>query len=157
DFSVAFSPERLLMGQVLADLATYPKVVGGVDPLGGERAASFYRTVFGADVLQLASAESAELTKLAEGAYRDLNIALAKEWARTADVHGVDSLEIRQAANTQPYSHLHMPGTGVGGHCIPVYPRFLIQGEGPSSLPALGRDVNDAMPAYAAERVEPLL
>ncbi len=154
DFSVAFSPERLLMGRVIEDLTKYPKVVGGVDAKAGVRAAAFYREVFGGEVYMLGSAEAAELTKLSEGAYRDLNIALANELAQVADIHGIDFNEVRMAANSQPYCHLHMPGTGVGGHCIPVYPRFLMQGEGPSSLSALGREVNDAMPAYAVERVE---
>lgn len=157
DFSVAFSPERLLMGRVIEDLTKYPKVVGGVDAAGGDRAAAFYREVFGGEVLHLANAETAELSKLSEGAYRDLNIALANELAMVADVHGVDISEVIKAANSQPYCHLHVPGTGVGGHCIPVYPRFLMQGEGPSSLSALGRAVNDAMPGYAVRRVEQLL
>ncbi|HXU24249.1 MAG TPA: nucleotide sugar dehydrogenase [Tepidiformaceae bacterium] len=157
DFSVAFSPERLLMGRVIEDLTKYPKVVGGVDAEGGARAAAFYREVFGGEVYELSNAETAELTKLAEGAYRDLNIALANELAQVADIHGVDISEVIRAANSQPYSHLHMPGTGVGGHCIPVYPQFLMQGEGPSALSALGRAVNDAMPGYAVQRVEELL
>lgn len=157
DFSVAFSPERLLMGRVIEDLTKYPKVVGGVDPDGGERAAAFYREIFGGEVYQLASAETAELSKLAEGAYRDLNIALANELAQVADLHGIDINEVIRAANSQPYSHLHTPGTGVGGHCIPVYPRFLMQGEGPSALSALGRAVNDSMPRYAVDRVVALM
>jgi nucleotide sugar dehydrogenase len=152
DFHVAFSPERLLMGRVIEDLTKYPKVVGGVDPEGGERAAAFYREVFGGEVILLDNAEAAELSKLAEGAYRDLNIALANELAMVADVHGIDITQVIRAAISQPYSHIHVPGTGVGGHCIPVYPRFLMQGEGPSALPALGRHVNDAMPAYVVER-----
>jgi len=157
DLSVAFSPERLLMGRVIEDLTKYPKVVGGVDTEGGARAAAFYREVFGGEVYELSNAETAELTKLSEGAYRDLNIALANELAQVADVHGVDISEVIRAANSQPYSHLHMPGTGVGGHCIPVYPQFLMQGEGPSALSALGRQVNDSMPGYAVHRVEELL
>ncbi len=157
DFSVAFSPERLLMGRVIEDLAKYPKVVGGVDADGGPRAAAFYREVFGAETIELASAEAAELSKLAEGAYRDLNIALANELAQDADVHGVDISEVVRAANSQPYCHIHVPGTGVGGHCIPVYPRFLMQGEGPSRLSALGRKVNDEMPGYAVHRLEQIL
>ena len=157
DFSVAFSPERLLMGRVIEDLTKYPKVVGGVDAGAGARAAAFYRTVFGGEVYELANAETAELSKLSEGAYRDLNIALANELAQVADVHGVDISEVIRAANSQPYCHLHVPGTGVGGHCIPVYPRFLMQGEGPSALSELGRRVNDAMPRYAVQRVEALL
>ena len=157
DFHVAFSPERLLMGRVIEDLTKYPKVVGGVDPEAGAMAAAFYREVFGGEVLQLASAEAAELSKLAEGAYRDLNIALANELAMVADTHGVDITEVIRAANSQPYSHIHVPGTGVGGHCIPVYPRFLMQGEGPSALSALGREVNDAMPGYVVERTAKML
>ncbi|MDZ7729174.1 MAG: nucleotide sugar dehydrogenase [Dehalococcoidia bacterium] len=154
DVFIAFSPERLLMGRVLEDIKKYPSVVGGLDAASGERAAAFYAEALGNEVLQLASAEAAELSKLAEGVYRDLNIALANELARVADVHGIDINEVARAANSQPYCHIHVPGTGVGGHCIPVYPRFLVQGEGPSDLAALGRNVNDAMPAYAAERVE---
>ncbi|MCC7363073.1 MAG: nucleotide sugar dehydrogenase [Dehalococcoidia bacterium] len=157
DFHVAFSPERLLMGRVIEDLTKYPKVVGGVDAEGGRRAAAFYREVFGGEVYELANAETAELSKLAEGAYRDLNIALANELAQVADVHGIDFTEVAKAANSQPYCHLHVPGTGVGGHCIPVYPRFLMQGAGPSELSALGRRINDSMPAYAVERVAELL
>ncbi|MEO8541383.1 MAG: nucleotide sugar dehydrogenase [bacterium] len=157
DFHVAFSPERLLMGRVIEDLTKYPKVVGGVDAQAGAKAAAFYREVFGGDVFELGSAEAAELSKLAEGAYRDLNIALANELAMVADVHGIDVTEVIRAANSQPYSHIHVPGTGVGGHCIPVYPRFLMQGEGPSALSALGRDVNDAMPGYVVDRAAKLV
>ena len=153
DFSVAFSPERLLMGRVIEDLGKYPKVVGGVDPAGGERAAAFFHEALGVEAMLLSSAETAELSKLSEGVYRDLNIALANELAQVADAHGVDISEVIRAANSQPYCHIHVPGTGVGGHCIPVYPQFLVQGSGPSDLAALGRRVNDAMPGYAAGRV----
>jgi nucleotide sugar dehydrogenase len=157
DFWVAFSPERLLMGRVIEDLTKYPKVVGGLDPEAGRRAAAFFAEVLGGEVMELSSAETAELSKLSEGVYRDLNIALANELAQVADVHGIDINEVIRAANSQPFCHIHVPGTGVGGHCIPVYPRFLMQDEGPSSLAALGRQINDAMPGYAARRVEQLL
>ncbi|MFQ5380079.1 MAG: nucleotide sugar dehydrogenase [Dehalococcoidia bacterium] len=154
---VAFSPERLFMGRVLEDITKYPKVVGGLDKESGRRAADFYRAALGVEVIELASAEAAELSKLAEGAYRDLNIALANELAQVADVHRIDISEVIAAANSQSYSHVHTPGTGVGGHCIPVYPQFLMAGEGPSSLSALGRAVNDAMPAYAVRRLDELV
>lgn len=153
DFEVAFSPERLLMGRVIEDLAKYTKLVGGLSPEAGELAARFYRETLGVDVSVLPDAETAELTKLAEGAYRDLNIALANQLARIADAYGIDVSKVIAAANTQPYSHIHTPGTGVGGHCIPVYPRFLMQGEGLSALSALGREINDGMPAYAVQRL----
>ena len=153
DFHAAFSPERLLMGRVIEDLGKYPKIVGGLDERSGERAAEFFADALGVEVIRLASAEAAELSKIAEGVYRDLNIALANELARAADLMGVDISEVADAANSQPFCHLHTPGTGVGGHCIPVYPKFLIQTEAPSSLAALGRLVNDAMPAYAVSRL----
>ena len=74
----------------------------------------------------MSSAEAAEFSKLADTTYRDVNIALANEFARYADRIGVDITEVIAAANSQPYSHIHQPGIGVGGHCIPVYPHFLL-------------------------------
>jgi UDP-N-acetyl-D-mannosaminuronic acid dehydrogenase len=97
----------------------------------------------------MGSAEAAELTKLAETTYRDLNIALANEFARFADRIGVDVEKVIDAANSQPFSHIHRPGIAVGGHCIPVYPRFYLAGDPEATLPAASRRVNDAMPAYA--------
>ena len=76
----------------------------------------------------MSSAEAAEFSKLADTTYRDVNIALANEFARAADLHGIDVQEVIAAANSQPYSHIHQPGIGVGGHCIPVYPHLLLAG-----------------------------
>ncbi len=155
--AVAAAPERVSSGTVIRDLQRYPKIVGGIDEASGKRAEAFYEQALGVDVIRLASAEAAELTKIAEGVYRDLNIALVNELARYADAVGVDITEVIAAANSQPYAHLHQPGVGVGGHCIPVYPYFLPSGEGGLALPALGRRINDAMAAYGAERLEGLL
>ena len=126
DLFVAFSPERLFTGAVFRNLATYPKLVGGIGPASTDRAARFYASVLDAEVVAMSSAEAAELSKLADTTYRDLNIAFANELARYADRIGVDILEVIRAANSQPYSHIHQPGLGVGGHCIPVYPHFLL-------------------------------
>ncbi len=155
--AVAAAPERVSSGTALRDLRRYPKIVGGVDEASGRRAEEFYREALGVEVIRLASAEAAELTKIAEGVYRDLNIALVNELARYADAVGVDISEVIVAANSQPYSHLHQPGVGVGGHCIPVYPWFLPSGEGGLALPTMGRRINDAMAAYGVERLEALL
>lgn len=154
DFRLAYSPERVSSGQVLRDLRTYPKVVGGVTAEAGEAAAAFYRKMLDAEVMTLPDAETAEFTKLAESVYRDVNIALANELAMAADTLGVDYAAAARAANSQPYSHLHVPGVGVGGHCIPVYPYFLLDGVPGQGLIALGREVNDGMAAYAAGRLE---
>jgi len=109
------------------------------------------------EVRELGGAEAAELTKLAETTYRDLNIAFANELARHADRIGVDVDGVIDAANSQPFSHIHRPGVAVGGHCIPVYPRFYLEGDPTATLPAAARAVNEAMPAYAVELLAELL
>jgi nucleotide sugar dehydrogenase len=104
----------------------------------------------------MASTDEAEFVKLMETTYRDVNIALANEFARFADARGLAVVPAIAAANTQPYSHIHSPGVGVGGHCIPVYPYFLLHGleEQALLLPRLARRINDGMADYAAARVE---
>ena len=94
----------------------------------------------------MGSAEAAELTKLAETTYRDVNIALANEFARFADRTGIDIDRVIAAANSQPFSHIHRPGVAVGGHCIPVYPRFYLDADPEARLPGAAREVNQAMP-----------
>jgi nucleotide sugar dehydrogenase len=143
DLFVAFSPERLFSGAAIRNLATYPKLVGGVNEKSVQRAAAFYDSVLDADVLTMSSAEAAEFAKLADTTYRDVNIALANEYAHVADRFGLDIIEVIDAANSQPYSHIHQPGIGVGGHCIPVYPHFLLEGAPELQLVALARRVND--------------
>lgn len=151
DFHTVFSPERIFSGRAIADLDRYPKLVGGLSADGEARGIELYASFLDAEVRGLGSAEAAELSKLAETTYRDINIAFANELARYSDRLGVDVLSVIDAANSQPYSHVHRPGIAVGGHCIPVYPRFLLAGDEQARLPALARDVNEAMPAYAAE------
>ncbi len=143
DLFVAFSPERLYSGAALRNLAMYPKLVGGVGPASTARAAAFYDAVLDAEVVAMSSAEAAEFAKLADTTYRDVNIALANEFARAADRFGVDIREVIAAANSQPYSHVHQPGIGVGGHCIPVYPHFLLEGAPDLGLVVRAREVND--------------
>jgi nucleotide sugar dehydrogenase len=143
DFFVAFSPERLFSGAVLANLAAYPKLVGGIGPASTDRAARFYASVLDAEVVAMSSSEAAEFSKLADTTYRDVNIALANEFARAADALGVDVEEVIAAANSQPYSHIHQPGIGVGGHCIPVYPHLLLSRAPGLRLVETAREVND--------------
>jgi UDP-N-acetyl-D-mannosaminuronic acid dehydrogenase len=155
---VAFSPERVSSGRVLRDLATYPKLVGGVSPEAEARAVELYRSfITEAEVRPMGGAEAAELTKLAETTYRDLNIAYANELARHADELGLDVQRVIDAANSQPYSHIHRPGVAVGGHCIPVYPRFYLAGDEHARLPGVAREINEAMPGYAVELLSDLL
>jgi nucleotide sugar dehydrogenase len=157
DFWLAFSPERVYSGRIFADLQCYPKIVGGVDPISTKRAVQFYRQALGAEILEVESAELAEFTKLIETTYRDVNIALANEFAQRAAELGIDVTTAIRAANTQPFSHIHVPSIGVGGHCIPVYPYFLLNGHNGGGngldLPRLARNINDGMPRYAVEQL----
>jgi nucleotide sugar dehydrogenase len=151
-FQLAYSPERVSSGRVFRDLATYPKLVGGVDPASGKAAAAFYESVLDAPVMLLGDAETAEFAKLAESVYRDVNIGLANELARAAEQLGVDYAAAAEAGNSQPYSHLHSPGLGVGGHCIPVYPYFLTEAVD-APLIGLSREVNDSMAEHGVQRL----
>jgi UDP-N-acetyl-D-glucosamine dehydrogenase len=151
DFYAVHSPERVYSGRIFRDLATYPKIIGGLSSDGVSRAVELYSSFLEAEVRALHSAEAAELTKLAETTYRDVNIALANEFARYADRIGVDLNDVIDAANSQPFSHVHRPGIAVGGHCIPVYPRFYLAGDPEAQLPAASRRINESMPAYAVE------
>lgn len=157
DFYVAFSPERLFSGAVFANLSTYPKLVGGIGPESGRRAAAFYDSVLDAEIVAMSGAEAAEFSKLADTTYRDVNIALANDFARYADRVGVDIQEVIDGANSQPYSHVHQPGIGVGGHCIPVYPHLLLSRAPDMEVVAVARRTNDAQVGNAIKSLEALL
>jgi len=153
-FHLAYSPERVYVGRIFADLKRYPKVVGGIDERSTELVVDFYSRALEAEILPVANCETAELVKLMETTYRDVNIALANEFAAYAAQHGIDVMEAIEAANTQPFSHIHRPGIGVGGHCIPVYPYFLMNDSPHLKLVRLARGINDNMPHYGVETIE---
>ena len=159
DFQLAFSPERLYAGRIFEDLRRYPKIVGGVDAASTKRAVEFYQAVLDADVWPVENAETAEFAKLAETTYRDVNIGLANELALYGANRGVNVGEAFKAANSQPFSHLHRPGIGVGGHCIPVYPHFLLADASEDELGLVreGRSTNDAMAHSSIEALSAAL
>lgn len=161
DFHLVFSPERVMTGRVFADLRKYPKLVGGLTPEGVARAREFYEAVLefddrpdlaqGNGVWDLGSTEAAELAKLAETTYRDVNIGLANQFAIFAEKSGIDVYQVIEAANSQPYSHIHQPGIAVGGHCIPVYPRLYLHNDPSATVVRAAREQNAAMPAHAVD------
>lgn len=156
---LAYSPERVYIGRAVEDIEErYPKIVAGAGPRSAKAAVELYSRVARRGVILLSSPTAAELEKLAEGVYRDVNIALANELARLCAALGVDYLEVRRAANSQPYSHLHMPGVGTGGYCIPVYPHYLVHAARRAGvelpLIELARRVNASMPGYTAGLVD---
>jgi nucleotide sugar dehydrogenase len=136
DFNVVFSPERVFTGRIFEDLRKYPKIVGGITQECTNKGVGFYTQVLDFDkredltkpngVWAVESSESAEFVKLAETTYRDVNIALANQFAMYADKIGIDVYEVIESSNSQKYSYIHQPGISVGGHCIPVYPQFYL-------------------------------
>ncbi|WP_336361031.1 nucleotide sugar dehydrogenase [Haladaptatus sp. ZSTT2] len=155
EFGVAFCPERTSSSRALQDIrGAYPKVVGGVDAESARVAELIYHEINSNDVLVVSDATTAEAVKLFEGLYRDVNIALANELARHADDLSVDVNEAIEVANSQPFCHLHSPGPGVGGHCIPYYPYFVMRRvEGDMPLLRTAREVNDSMPEFTAGKM----
>lgn len=164
DVHVVFSPERVLTGRVFEDLRKYPKLVGALTPAGAVRAVDFYNAVLQFDerpdlarangVWDLGSAEAAEMAKLAETTYRDVNIALANQFAIHAQDLGIDVYSVIEASNSQPYSHIHRPGVAVGGHCIPVYPKLYMSSDSDATVVRAARLANEAMPAFAIDLLE---
>ncbi len=164
DLHIIYSPERVLTGRVFEDLRRYPKLVGGLDASGGQRGVELYEALLefdertdlarGNGVWDLGSAEAAEFAKLAETTYRDVNIALANQFAVFAEGQGIDVHAVIAACNSQPYSHIHSPGVAVGGHCIPVYPHLYLSNDPEALLVRTAREVNAAMPKRVVDRLE---
>ncbi|MFD1562833.1 nucleotide sugar dehydrogenase [Haloarchaeobius amylolyticus] len=155
EFGLAFCPERTSSGRALEDIrGSYPKIVGGVDEESTRAANLVYETINDDGVIQVTDATTAEAVKVFEGLYRDVNIALANELATFTDEFGIDVREAIDVANTQPYCDIHDPGPGVGGHCIPFYPYFVIDPfETDAPLLRTARAVNDSMPSYTVDKL----
>ena len=158
DFDLVFSPERVFTGRVFADLRKYPKLVGGINEQSAKAGVAFYEAVLDFDsrddlpqpnwVWDLGSSEASELAKLAETTYRDVNIALANQFALFAEKNGIDIHKVIDASNSQPFSHIHRPGIAVGGHCIPIYPRMYLWNDPAATVVRTAREANKAMPSH---------
>jgi nucleotide sugar dehydrogenase len=164
DFHLVFSPERVLTGRVFADLRKYPKLVGGINEASTRAGIAFYESVLDFDdrpdlpekngVWNLGTSEASEMAKLAETTYRDVNIALANQFAIFAEGANIDIAKVIAASNSQPYSHIHQPGIAVGGHCIPIYPRFYLWNDPLATVVRSARAANAAMPEHAVTLLE---
>ena len=154
DFLLAYSPERVLPGRILSELVENPRVIGGIDRASAEAGRDLYRTFVTGDII-LTDATTAEMVKLMENTSRDINIAIANEFARLAQQFDVDIWEAISIANLHPRVEILRPGVGVGGHCISVDPWFLVEAAPDSAtLIRTARQVNDQQPAYVAGLIE---
>jgi len=153
DFYLAYSPERVLPGQILRELIENARVIGGIDRASAEAGRDLYAVFVRGEII-LTDATTAEMVKLMENTYRDVNIAIANEFARLAERFGIDVWEAIDLANRHPRVNILRPGPGVGGHCISVDPWFLVEAA-PDLTPLIraARQVNDSQPLHVVELI----
>jgi UDP-N-acetyl-D-mannosaminuronic acid dehydrogenase len=151
--SIAYCPERVLPGKIMSELISNDRIVGGLSQISTQKVAEFYETFVDGTVLKC-SAKTAEMCKLAENSFRDVNIAFANELSMVCDTHGIDPWELISLANHHPRVNILQPGTGVGGHCIAVDPWFIVSGDPEhSKIIKLARQVNDSKPAWVVNKI----
>ncbi len=153
DFCLVYSPERVLPGQILRELVDNSRVIGGIDSASAAAGRDLY-AIFVQGEIVLTDATTAEMVKLMENTYRDVNIAIANEFARLADRFGMNVWEAIEIANRHPRAEILQPGPGVGGHCISVDPWFLVEAAPDiAQLIHQARVVNDGQPAYVVQKL----
>jgi UDP-N-acetyl-D-mannosaminuronic acid dehydrogenase len=157
DFDLGYSPERIMTGYAVSRYMEFPKVISGINKKSLQRISDVY-SKFVRIILNAPDIKTAEMTKIAEGIYRDVNIAIANELYKICDVYGIDFQIMKELAKHQ-YCNILEPGVGVGGHCIPVYPWFVIKdfeskGEKEKiKLTKTAREINDGMVEYWAKKI----
>lgn len=158
DFQLSHCPERINPGDAKWKVHNIPRVVGSYTPLGLKKTVAFYQSIIEGNVVPMQSLKEAEAVKIVENSFRDVNIAFVNELAMSFDVLGINTKRVIDAAATKPFAFMaHYPGCGVGGHCIPVDPYYLIEyarGHGfEHQLLVNSRRINGGMPAYAISRL----
>ncbi|WP_404427513.1 nucleotide sugar dehydrogenase [Ureibacillus chungkukjangi] len=157
DIYVSHSPERVIPGRIFEELVNNDRIVGGINKKSSELTKELYET-FVKGQIHLTDATTAELVKVMENTYRDVNIAFANELAKMADMLDVNIWEAIKFANYHPRVNVHFPGPGVGGHCIAVDPWFLVELGGESAqIINMSRNTNDSMPAFTAQKTQAIL
>ena len=154
DVYIAHCPERVLPGRILIELIENTRIVGGLTPEAAKKAGDVYRAVITGDVIET-EAVTAEMSKLMENTFRDVNIALANELAKISARLGVNAHDVIELANKHPRVNIHLPGPGVGGHCLAVDPYFIIEkAREESPLITESRRINNSMPHFVIEQVK---
>ncbi|MBT5194527.1 MAG: UDP-N-acetyl-D-mannosamine dehydrogenase [Rhodospirillaceae bacterium] len=153
DINVAHCPERVLPGRIIEEVVNNPRVIGGMTRKCAQRAVSLYRIVVRGEC-KVTNARTAEMSKLVENAYRDVNIAFANELSVICDGHDINVWELIQMANLHPRVDILSPGPGVGGHCIAVDPWFIVEGApDDAKIIRMAREINDAKPGFVRDKV----
>ncbi len=154
---VGHSPERVIPGQILKELVFNSRLAGGINPISSEKIAKVYKTFVKGEIY-LTDSRTAELCKLAENTYRDVNIAFANELAKICEDLNINVWEAIELCNKHPRVNIHQPGPGVGGHCIAVDPWFIVEKQPDNAkIIELSRKTNDSMPSFVADRIKRIL
>ncbi|KGM46064.1 nucleotide sugar dehydrogenase [Neobacillus niacini] len=157
DIFLVHCPERVLPGQIMHELVYNNRIVGGITPACTEAGAMVYGTFVKGELIKT-NAKTAEMSKLMENTFRDVNIALANELSKVCNELEINALDVISMANKHPRVNLHTPGPGVGGHCLAVDPYFIVaKAPETAQLINLGRTINTSMPAYVVENVNKLM
>lgn len=162
DVFLAHCPERINPGDAKWNVTNIPRVVGAFHATGLKRALAFYRSIVDGNIRPMKSIREAEAVKIVENSFRDINIAFVNELARSFDVLGIDTKDVIEGAATKPFAFMpHFPSCGVGGHCIPVDPYYLIEHAKRSGFDhkflKIAREINNSMPAYTVELLQDAL
>ncbi|MBM7585761.1 UDP-N-acetyl-D-mannosaminuronic acid dehydrogenase [Bacillus pakistanensis] len=157
DIFLVHCPERVLPGQIMHELIYNNRIVGGITPECTEAGAMVYTTFVKGEIIKT-NAKTAEMSKLMENTFRDVNIALANELTKVCNELEINTLDVIQMANKHPRVNLHTPGPGVGGHCLAVDPYFIVASAPESAkMINLARQINTSMPQYVVEKVNALM
>ncbi|MCK8060556.1 MULTISPECIES: nucleotide sugar dehydrogenase [unclassified Fusibacter] len=156
DIYVAHSPERVIPGRILIELVENSRIVGGINDVSSEAVKALFKTFVKGEIF-ITDSKTAEMCKLMENTYRDVNIALANELAKICENMGISAWEVRELSNHHPRVNIHMPGPGVGGHCIAVDPWFIVEKHPDlARIMNASRQTNDSMPHHVLNRVKAL-
>ena len=153
---IAHSPERVLPGKIIQELVENDRIIGGINEKSTQLVKEVYEVFVEGEIFTTDS-KTAEMTKLMENTYRDVNIALANELAIISENMGINAWEVIKLANKHPRVNLHQPGPGVGGHCIAVDPWFVIEGQPEAKLIRQAREINDNTPGRVMKKIESLM
>lgn len=156
DLYLAHSPERVLPGKIIQELVENDRIIGGINEKSTQLVKEVYE-IFVEGKIYTTDSKTAEMTKLMENTYRDVNIALANELAILSENMGVNAWDVINFANKHPRVNLHQPGPGVGGHCIAVDPWFVIENQPQAKLIRQAREINDNTPSRVMKKIESLM
>lgn len=161
DFSVAYTPERAIPNNTIYEMTHNARVIGGYDERSTDRASELYKHITVGDVIKVKNLITAETVKLIENTYRDANIALSNEIAMICEELGVDAIEAIKVANYHPRVNLHIPGPGVGGHCLAIDPYFIVETAEEKGMQAplisTARNINEGMPRHVIKLISDTL